>query len=67
MTKFEEFFGNVRNKHTESMRNDILTECGISVQSFRNWRNGVCEPDGQWWSQINAIAEKYGYPKPYTL
>lgn len=67
MTKFEEFFGNVRNKHTESMRNDILTECGISVQSFRNWRDGVFEPDAQWWSSINAIAEKYGYPKPYTV
>lgn len=67
MTKFVEFFGNVRNKHTESMRNDIQTECGISTQSFRNWKDGVFEPDVRWWSQINAIAEKYGYPKPYTL
>lgn len=67
MTKFEEFFGNVRDKHTESMRNDILTECDISVQSFRNWRKGKFEPDVQWWSKINSIAEKYGYPKPYAL
>jgi hypothetical protein len=67
MTKFEEFFGNVRDKHTESMRNDIMTECGISAQSFRNWRKGKFKPDVQWWSKINSIAEKYGYPKPYTL
>lgn len=67
MTKFEEFFGNVRDKHSKSMRNDILTQCGISVQSFRNWRNGVCEPDARWWSIINGVAEKYGYSKPYTV
>ena len=65
MTKFEEFYGNLRVKDMEPVRNEI--EQHVSPVSFLNWKRGTFEPDAKWWPIINSIAEKYGYPKPYTL
>lgn len=65
MTKFEEFYGNLRVKDMEPIRNEI--EQHVSQVSFLNWKRGTFEPDARWWPVINAIAEKYGYQKPYTL
>ena len=65
MTKFEEFYRNLRVKDAESVRLDI--EMHVSQPSFLNWKRGTFEPDSRWWPLINGIAEKYGYPKPYSL
>lgn len=65
MTKFEEFYQNLRARDIEPVRLEVETM--VSHNTWLNWRNGTFEPAGQWWSRINAIAEKYGYPKPYTL
>lgn len=65
MTKFEEFYGNLRVKDMEPVRNEI--EQHVSPVSFLNWKRGTFEPDARWWPIINSIAEKYQYPKPYTL
>ena len=65
MATFVEFYQNLRVKDSEPVRVEI--EKMVSHNTVLNWKNGTFEPAGQWWSQINAIAEKYGYPKPYTL
>lgn len=65
MTKFEEFYQNLRVKDMEPVRNEI--EQHVSPVSFLNWKRGTYEPDARWWPIINSIAEKYHYPKPYTL
>jgi hypothetical protein len=65
MTKFEEFYQNLRIKDAEQVRNEI--EHHVSQPSFLNWKRGTFEPNARWWPMINAIAEKYGYQKPYTL
>ena len=65
MTKFEEFYGNLRVKDMEPIRNEI--EQHVSPVSFLTWKRGTFEPDAKWWPIINSIAEKYGYPKPYTV
>ena len=65
MTKFEEFYQNLRVRDAEMVRNEV--EQHVSQPSFLNWKRGTFEPDARWWPVINAIAEKYGYPKPYTL
>lgn len=65
MTKFEEFYGNLRVRDTEPVRKEL--EKHVSPVSFLNWKRGTFEPDARWWPVINAIAEKYGYPKPYTV
>lgn len=65
MTKFKEFYQNLRVRDMEPIRNEI--EQHVSSVSFLNWKRGTFEPDARWWPVINAIAEKYGYPKPYTV
>ena len=65
MTKFEEFYQNLLVKDAESVRADI--EKHVSPVSFLNWKRGTFEPHSDLWPIINAIAEKYGYPKPYTV
>lgn len=65
MTKFQEFYSNVRVKDAEAVRHDI--EELVSSVSFNNWRNGLFEPHVQFWHAINVIAEKYGYEKPYSI
>ncbi len=65
MTKFQEFYANVRIKDAELVRSDI--EKHVSQPSFLNWKRGTFEPDVRWWQMINVIAEKYGYPKPYII
>ena len=65
MTRFVDFYQNVRVKDMDSMRFDL--EKHVSQATFLNWKRGSFEPDSRWWPMINAIAEKYGYNKPYTL
>ena len=65
MTRFEKFYQNLRVKDMESVRNEI--EQHVSPVSFLNWKRGTFEPDVRWWPVINAIAEKFGYDKPYSL
>ena len=65
MTKFEEFYQNLRVKDAEPVRNDI--EQHVSQPSFLNWKRGTFEPDARWWPIINDIAVKYGYEKPYSI
>ncbi len=65
MTKFKEFYQNLRVRDMEPIRNEI--EQHVSPVSFLNWKRGTFEPDARWWPVINAIAERYGYPIPYTL
>lgn len=65
MTKFEEFYQNLRVKDAEKVRLDL--ERHVSQVSFLNWKRGTFEPDSRWWPTINVIAEKYGYPRPYTV
>jgi hypothetical protein len=67
MTKFQDFYGNVRVRDAESVRNAVQSDCGISDQSFRNWAGGVFEPDSRWWSILNGVAERFGYDKIYVL
>ena len=65
MTKFQEFYQNLRVKDAENVR--IAIEQHVSQPSFLNWKRGSFEPDARWWPIINTIAENLGYDKPYTL
>lgn len=65
MTKFEKFYQNLRVCDMNPVRHEL--EKHVSPVSFLNWKRGTFEPDARWWPIINSIAEKYGYPKPYTL
>lgn len=65
MTIFEEFYGNLRVKDEQSVRNEL--EKLVTSASFNNWRNGTFEPASGFWKAINEIAEKFGYEKPYRL
>lgn len=65
MTKFSEFYENVRQKDAEPIR--IEVEKLVSAQTFRNWAKGVFEAHSQFWGKINEIATRYGYEPPYKL
>lgn len=65
MTKFQEFYQNLRVGDADNVRRDI--EQHVSQPSFLNWRRGTFEPDSRWWTIINAIALKYGYEKVYEV
>ncbi len=65
MTRFQNFYSNLKVKDVDFVRHEV--EHYVSQVSFRNWVRGAFEPDARWWPVINAIAEKYGYDKPYTL
>lgn len=65
MTKFSEFFENVRNKDVEAIRFEV--ENLVSSQTFRNWAKGIYEPDAKFWGQLNEIATRRGYNPIYTL
>ena len=65
MTKFSEFYENVRLKDAEPIRMEV--EKLVSPQTFRNWSKGIYEALGQYWVQINEIATRYGYEQPYKL
>lgn len=65
MTKFQEFYQNLRVGDADNVRKDI--EQNVSQPSFLNWRRGTFEPDARWWPVINAIAVKYGYEKVYEV
>lgn len=65
MTNFQRFYLNLRVKDAEDVRRQL--EQHVSQPSFLNWKRGSFEPDSRWWPVINAVAEKYGYDKPYTL
>ena len=65
MTTFQKFYENVRVCDAQPIRTEV--EKLVSQVTFLNWRRGTFEPDARWWPVINAIAEKYGYPKPYTV
>lgn len=65
MTKFSEFYENVRQKDAQPIR--IEVEWMVSNQTIRNWVKGIYEPDAKFWGQLNAIATRYGYEPIYTL
>lgn len=65
MTKFSEFFENVRNKDVETIRFEV--ENLVSSQTFRNWAKGIYEPHMMYWKQLNEIAKSNGYEPIYTL
>lgn len=65
MTKFSDFFGNVRQKDAEPIRMEI--EKLVSPQTFRNWIKGIYEADARFWGQLNEIAVRFGYDKIYQL
>ncbi len=64
-TRISQFLQNVKVSDWELIRDEILEK--VSRVTFSNWKNGVYDADSKYWSAINAIAEKYGYPKPYTV
>lgn len=65
MTHFQEFWGEVRNKDAETIRAEV--EKMVSQVTFCNWSSGRFEPDSKFWLQINEIATRYGYNKPYQV
>lgn len=65
MTKFQEFYANVRIGDAQAVRNAI--ESHVSQPTFLNWKRGSFEPDSRWWPTLNEIAVQFGYDKPYTL
>lgn len=67
MTKFQEFYANVRNGDAQSIRQEVVTRCEVSQVSFYNWQKGLFEPASQFWGEINRIAEAYGYEKVYVI
>lgn len=67
MTKFQEFYANVRNCDMQPIRQEVVTRCGVSQVTFNNWRNGTFEPATHYLSHINAIAIEFGYEKVYVI
>lgn len=65
MTTFQKFYENVRVCDAQPIRTEV--EKLVSSQTFRNWSNGLFEPAGQYWGEINRIAEQFGYDKPYSV
>jgi len=65
MTKFQKFYGNVKQKDAGPIR-EAVQEL-VAPQSFRNWANGIFEPDAGWWKKLNDIAVKFGYKRIYEV
>ena len=65
MTTFQKFYENVRVCDAQPIRTEV--EKLVSQVTFLNWRRGTFEPAGQYWGEINRIAEQYGYAKPYDI
>ena len=65
MTTFQSFYENVRVGDAQPIRNEV--EKLVSQVTFLNWRRGTFEPAAQFWGEINHIAEKFGYEKPYKV
>ena len=65
MTTFQNFYENVRVGDAQPIRNEV--EKLVSQVTFLNWRRGTYEPAAQFWGEINHIAEKFGYEKPYKV
>ena len=65
MTKFQQFYKNVRVGDASSIRKEI--EKHVSKPTFLNWVRGTFEPDSRWWSILNSISEKFGYGKIYCV
>lgn len=54
--KFKEFVSDMPHGLFEPFRRKILATLGVSEQTFRNWQNGVYEPDDERKAIINGIA-----------
>ena len=67
MTKFQEFYANVRNCDAQLIRQEVVTRCEVSQVSFYNWQKGVFEPASHYWAHINAVAVEFGYDKVYVI
>lgn len=65
MTKFQEFYQNVRVCDAQTVRVEV--EKMVSHVTFLNWQRGTFEPAAIYWGDINRIAESLGYSKVYTL
>ena len=65
MTTFQKFYENVRVCDAQPIRTEV--EKLVSQVTFLNWRRGTFEPAGQYWGEINRIAEQFGYDKPYSV
>lgn len=65
MTKISNFLQSIKVSDWDAIRLELLAN--VSRVTLTNWKHGLFEADARWWPVINAIAEKYGYDKPYTL
>lgn len=67
MTKFQEFYANVRNCERKIIRQEVVTRCEVSQVTFNNWQKGAFEPSSHYWAYINAVAVQFGYEKVYVV
>lgn len=64
-TNFTTFFDEVKQKDYAGIKTELLNI--TNRVTLWNWISGTYEPDSRFWSEINAIAERYGYEKPYVI